>query len=126
MVKIFLGVSALVWLPYGIFCFTTPSFLGDAAGVVAQTGTGTTELRAMYGGLQAGIGLLCLVALVRPGIVRPALLMLAFLTAGLFSARLAGLFLDGDLSGYTAGALLVESLSAGLAVRLASRGEAAS
>ena len=47
--QIFLGVSALVWLPYGIFCLLQPSFLEGAAGVAASTATGTVELRAMPG-----------------------------------------------------------------------------
>lgn len=123
MVKAFLGFSALVWLPYGIYCFTTPSFLDGAAAIVAQSATGTTELRAMYGGLQAGIGLLCLVALLRPAFVRPAVVMLAFLTSGLFLTRLGGVVLDGGLSGYTAGGLFFELLSSGAAIVLLSRGD---
>ena len=54
--RIFLLVSTLVWLPYGIYCFFAPGFLAGAAGVAALSPTGRTELRAMYGGLQAGIG----------------------------------------------------------------------
>jgi hypothetical protein len=122
-VKVFLGVSVVVWLPYGLFCFVQPSFLGEVAGVVAHSATATTELRAMYGGLQAGIGVLCLIALLRVRFVRPALLALAFLCAGLFTARLAGLAVDGSISGYTAGGLVFELLSSGLAVALLLRGD---
>lgn len=124
--RIFLGFSTLVWLPYGLFCFVQPSFLNEAAGVLAGSATGTTELRAMYGGLQAGIGLLCLSALLRPAMVRPALLTLAFLTGGLFLSRLTGLLLfDGGLSGYTVGGLLFESVSAGGSIALLTRKEGA-
>jgi hypothetical protein len=126
MVKLFLGLSMLVWLPYGLYCFAEPSFLGEAAGVVGQTATGTTEIRAMYGGLQAGIGLLCLLALLRSAFARPTLIMLAFLTGGLFTARAAGLVLDGGISGYTAGALVFELLSTAAAITLLTRGSPAS
>ena len=51
--RIFLLLSALLWLPYGIYCWLHPSYLAEAAGVVFQ---GSTELRAMYGGLQAALG----------------------------------------------------------------------
>jgi hypothetical protein len=121
--RIFLGFSMLVWLPYGLFCFAVPSFLHGAAGVLAQTPTGVTELRAMYGGLQTGIGLLCLGALMRRSLVRPALVMLAFLASGLFLARVTGaVVLDGGLSGYTVGGLLFEFVSSCGALALLARG----
>jgi hypothetical protein len=49
--RAFLVCSVLVWLPYGIYCFLVPGALADYAGVVGATATGSTELRAMYGGL---------------------------------------------------------------------------
>ena len=54
--RIFLLLSALLWLPYGIYCWLHPSALAEAAGVAFQSPTGSTELRAMYGGLQAALG----------------------------------------------------------------------
>ena len=122
--RIFLGLSALIWLPYGILCFLTPEFLaGDgSAGLVAATATGSTELRAMYGGLQFAIGLLVGLAVFRPGLVQPALLMTAFLTSGLAVARLTGALIDGGFSGYTFGGLGFEILSASVAWWLLHRG----
>ncbi len=110
MDRLFLGVSALIWLPYGLYCFLTPGFLTEAAGVTAVSTTGTIELRAMYGGLQVAIGALAGAALVRASLVRPALLTIAFLGAGLFTARLAAALLGGEFSSYTAMALLLEIL----------------
>ncbi len=101
MTRAFLGLMVLVWLPYGLYCFAQPGFLVDAAGVAAATATGTTELRAMYGGLQAGLGALALAALLRPGLVRPALVAFAFLGGGLCISRLAGAALDDGWSLYT-------------------------
>jgi hypothetical protein len=118
VLRLFLGISVLIWFPYGLFCFLQPSFLGQVAGVVARSTTATTELRAMYGGLQTGIGLLCLAAFLRKSFVDSALLALAFLCAGLFTARLAGLFIDGSVSGYTAGALLFEMVFTASAIAL--------
>jgi hypothetical protein len=54
--RIFLGLSALIWLPYGLLCFFQPAGLAESAGVTFTNATGATELRAMYGGLQAAIG----------------------------------------------------------------------
>lgn len=126
--RIFLGLSALLWLPYGLFCFVQPGYLAEAAGVTIGSTTASIELRAMYGGLQVAIGLLALLAVFRPPLVRPALLMLAFLTAGLGSARLLGSALDAEVSAYTGFALCIEFASAGAAIwllRAAPRGAAA-
>jgi len=121
--RLFLAVNALLWLPYGLYCLAQPGFLGDAAtaGVVATTPTGTTELRAMYGGLQAAIGALALMATRRDDLVRTALIALGFLAAGLFSARVVGALVDGGLSSYTVGALVLESALTVLSIALLRR-----
>jgi hypothetical protein len=116
--RAFLVFSVLVWLPYSILCFFQPSFLGGAAGLVGSTPTGTTELRAMYGGAQMGIGALCAFALMRREFAPSALLMLCFLTGGLGFTRLLGLVIDGSGSAYTFGALSFEIPSTALAVVL--------
>ncbi len=105
---IFLAISAALWLPYGLYCFADPGFLEEAAGVAAGTTTGTIELRAMYGGLQAGIGTLALTAIWRETLRRPALLCIVFLCAGLALARLLGAAVAAEFSAYTIMGLLVE------------------
>jgi hypothetical protein len=123
---IFLAVSAAVWLPYGLYCFANPGFLVEAAGVAATSTTGGIELRAMYGGLQAGIGALALVAVWREALRSSALACLAFLCAGLALARLAGAVLDAELSSYTMVGLGFEVTSAGCAIALLRRRSRAS
>jgi hypothetical protein len=110
--RIFLALSTLVWLPYGLYCLFRPESLADAAGVAFHSSTGSTELRAMYGGLEAALGALTGLALLRPSLVRPALVAVAFLTTGLAVARLLGVALDGGFSSYTAMALGLEIPSA--------------
>ena len=119
--RIFLALSALLWLPYGVYCFAQPGSLAEAAGVVFQSPTGSTELRAMYGGLQAALGLLAGLAALRASLVRPALIAIAFLTAGLGSTRLLGVAIDGGLSSYTAMGLGFEFTSAAVALLLLRR-----
>ena len=119
--RAFLALPTLIWLPYGIFCFFQPGFLAGAAGVSAADATATTELRAMYGGLQAAIGVLAALALVRPSLRRPALLMLLVLGTGLGVSRLLGAVLDAGFSEYTNGAIIFELTSAGIAAWLLSR-----
>ena len=120
-IRIFLGVSALVWLPYGVFCFIQPSFLNEAAGIAAASTTASTELRAMYGGLQTAIGCFALLALLRPALARSALLMLAFLCSGLALGRLGGVLLDGGVSEYTVFGLVFEIVSSLVALFFVSR-----
>jgi hypothetical protein len=117
-VRAFLILSVAIWTPYAIYCIFAPDFLEGVAGLAASTSTGTTEIRAMYGGLQAGIGLFCLAALFRADWVRPALLMLCFLTGGLAVTRGLGLMIDGSASGYTLSALAFETLNAAAAIWL--------
>jgi hypothetical protein len=112
MARIFLGLSALLWLPYGLYCLLEPGSLDAAAGVTFRSATGSTELRAMYGGLQAALGVLAALAVVRPALVRPALVAFGFLTGGLATGRLLGVALDGGFSSYTAMALALEIPSA--------------
>lgn len=122
MIRSFLGLSAILWLPYGIYCFFQPGALVEIAGVRAVSTTATVELRAMYGGLQAAIGILAALAVFREGLQRPALLTLAFLCAGLGSARLLGAVLEGELSSYNAMGLGFELVSASAAIWLIRRG----
>ena len=75
----------------------------------------------MYGGLQAGIGSLALLAVVRPSFARPALITLAFLCVGLGVTRLSGALWDDSFSPYTSGALAIEFTSSALAIFLLSR-----
>lgn len=116
--RIFLWLETLVWLPYGIYCFLVPSSLTQSAGVAILSPTASTELRAMYGGLQTAIGVLASMGALRAEMTRPALIALAFLCGGLGSTRVLGVLLDGGLSGYTIFGLVFEFLSAAFAIRL--------
>ena len=119
--KAFLAFSAAVWLPYGLYCLLEPGSLAESAGVTATTTTGTVELRAMYGGLQAALGALALGGLLRGAWQRHALFALLFVCAGLGSARLFGAFSAADCSQYTAVALTFELGSTAIAGWLLSR-----
>jgi hypothetical protein len=106
--RIFLGLSALIWIGFGLYGFFQPGFFADAAGVTFTTPTGATDMRATYGGLATAIGALALTGLLRPDFTRHALLVLAAVGAGLGGARLIGVGLDGDLTAWTVQALVFE------------------
>jgi hypothetical protein len=120
-IQIYLMISVLIWLPYGLYCLFVPEYLDAAAGVIGATPTGTTEIRAMYGGLQASIGVMCAAALARTEMARSAMLAIVFLTSGLFLARVVGFLLDGSASDYTNGVLVFESSYALITIYLLRR-----
>ena len=119
--RVFLALFGLLSLPYGLYCFVDPGFLGPFAGVAATSTTGTVELRAMYGGLQTGFGALALLGALRPGLLRPALLATAFLCAGLGLFRLLGAIAASEVSSYTAQGLVFELGSTAIAAALLRR-----
>jgi hypothetical protein len=119
--RVFLGLVALTFAPYGVYCFFVPGSLAEAAGVVATTATGSTELRAMYGGLQTGLGLLAGLAVFRADWVRPALLVTAFVGGGLFFARITGSTLEQGWSQYTGMAMAFEATMLVVSVALLRR-----
>jgi len=112
----------LLWLPYGLVCLFQPAILEGVAGVAYTSATGSTELRAMYGGIQSALGALALAAVIRPRFSRAALTSLAVVTGGLGVARLLGTLLDGGFSAYTGVGLAVEFGSLSLCLWLLTRG----
>jgi hypothetical protein len=113
--RVFLALSGLIWFPYGIYCFFAPGYLADAAGVVSTTVTGNIELRAMYGGLQAGIGALAFAGALRPAWLPSVLFAGCFVFGGLALSRSLAAFGAGEVSPYTAFGLVFEWTSTALA-----------
>jgi hypothetical protein len=110
-IKAFLGIQALIFIPYGLYCLVNPEMLSGAAGLVANSQTGTIELQAMYGGLQTSVGVMCAMAAWQSRLQFSALTALSFIFAGLAVARVTLSLLYGDFSGYTVGAMIFESVS---------------
>lgn len=114
--RVFFALATAIWLPYGLYCFVRPEALAELAGVAAGGVTGRVELQAMYGGLQAGVGALMLVAFRRPVLRLPAYVALAFLCGGLGGARLVAAVAAGDTGPYTLGAVAFEWALTGFAL----------
>ena len=125
-VRVFLALQTLIWLPYGIVCFFVPEFPANSAGLSATSATATTELRAMYGGLQVAIGLLALFALLNAKRVHSALWCLAILIGGIGLARVLAALMAGDASTYTLGGASFEFVASAWATWLLSRRSAGS
>ena len=119
--KLFLGVSGLLFVGYGLACLAFPGIVADTTGMQLATGTATVEVRAMYGGLQTAIGLLAGLAVVREPLRVPILLCLAVLFFGLVSGRLVGIAIDPDPGSYNFVAAGYEGVSAAIALALLSK-----
>jgi hypothetical protein len=104
----FLAFTALVWLPYGRVCLFWRGHLADLAGVAAHTTTGTVELRAMYGGVSVAVGTMALIGALGAATMRSALTVVATVCAGIGLSRLLATVAAGELSSYTASALILE------------------
>jgi hypothetical protein len=81
-----------------------------------SNGDAFAEVGAMYGGLQTGVGLFCLLALMKPAFYRAGLALLAIGIGAMTLARLFSLLMATDVvSAYTYGALMYEFMTAILA-----------
>jgi uncharacterized membrane protein len=111
LIRVFLGIQALIFIPYGLYCLVQPQMLEGAAGITAVTITGVIELQAMYGGLQTAVGVLCGLAAFAERFRQGALLALLFIFAGLAVTRVSLALVHGDFSNYTLFAMIFESAS---------------
>ena len=119
--KVFLIINMLIWLPYGILCLVNPSMLSGFTGIEMTTATATTEIRAMYGGVQSAVGLICLFGLLNSAMTRSALAMVTFVFSGVACARIIGFLLDSSGTEYTYGAIGFEVVGAFLSFWLLKR-----
>ncbi|MEK7258559.1 MAG: DUF4345 family protein [Pseudomonadota bacterium] len=111
-----LWISALVFIAYGIVSLMSPAIPAGFAGLVMSNGDAAAEIGAMYGGLQTGVGIFCLVSVIRLEYYRAGLLLLVTAIGALALARLLSLLIGTDtVTAYTWGALAYEIVTAILA-----------
>jgi len=111
--KIILWVSGLIFTSYGVACLLSPELPAGYAGLTITNGDAYAEMGAMYGGLQTGFGLFCILAAIRPELHRAGLLILVFVIGALAVSRLFFAFTTTDPVGvYTWGAMGYEFTTA--------------
>jgi hypothetical protein len=114
--KVILWISALLFIGYGLVSFFFPEIPAGLVDLKITNGDAAAEIRAMYGGLQAGIGLFCLLAAVNSDLYRAGLTLLVLGVGALALGRLYSVLATTDpVSAYTNGALLFELATAVLA-----------
>ncbi len=107
--------SGVLFGLYGLACLFSPSIVAGYTGIRLPDASAATEVAAMYGGLQAGLGVLFAFCGSRSAWVQPGLLVMVVLIGSLALGRTVGLLVHG-LSDYNLAALAYESVTALLAV----------
>lgn len=114
--RLFLVVQLLLLAGFGGAYFLWPQEMGAVSGMLLMESSAITDVRAQYGALPVGLAVFLALALWRPELTRPALVLLLVLYASLALGRIAGLWLDGGAQQtFNLWAILFEVVSAGLA-----------
>ena len=111
-IKPYLIFTLLVWLPWGLICIFNTDLIASVIGVSSITESGTTDIRAMYGGVQTAIGLMAALALLNRRYFPNLLFCLAFMGSCLALSRSYGLAMDNSSTLYTWGVIAYEYFAA--------------
>ena len=114
--KFVLWFSAIVFSAYGLACLFSPALPAAYAGLEFISGDAMPEIGAMYGGLQTGFGVFCLLGALKADYYRPALMLLLLCIGGLALSRCFWAITGGaEVGSYTYGAMAYEYATAILA-----------
>ena len=114
--KTVLWVSGVIFIAYGLICLVAPDVPAGYAGLNMSDGNAMAEISAMYGGLQTGFGIFCLLAALNPNFYKPGLVLLVLCIGSLALVRISSTLLIGDpVSSYTWGAMTYEFATTALA-----------
>ncbi|MEZ4472468.1 MAG: DUF4345 family protein [bacterium] len=110
-----LGLCGLTFLAFGLGFMVAPERLLGTLGPLTATPDLLTDLRAIYGGLNLGLGIGLLAALGRPALHRPALALTACTLGAVAVGRMIGVATTGFERDLTAIFLALESVGAAAA-----------
>lgn len=95
LTQLFLLLSGMGFILIGVNTFRDPIAAMAGVELGVQSINALNEVRANYGGMQMGIGLLLISAALMTWLTRPALLALSLVTGGLVIGRLMSVMIDG-------------------------------
>jgi hypothetical protein len=110
--RVVLVVAGVFVLLAGVACLVAPASFATQAGLAA-TPSGLTEIRAFYGGLQVGLGCFLIWCSRQQGLVLAGLLLVVFAVGAIGLARVLGLLIDQEPTGYLVGNLAIEVVTVG-------------
>jgi hypothetical protein len=90
----FLIASGLAWCGFGVWLWLFPETI-NGVGLSVEGATGTIEVRAVYGGLELGLGGFLLWASRHPSRTRTGLVAALFSVAGIGMGRATGIAMEG-------------------------------
>ena len=109
LIKPYLIIMVLVWLPWGLTCIFNPGRITEVIGVTGINPTGITDMRVMYGGVQTAVGLMAAFALFNKTYLQHSLFALAFLGSSMALSRGYGMIIDDSATFYNWGVLCFEA-----------------
>lgn len=118
-----LSLAGLGFLGFGLAIVAAPEAVLAPVGISGTT-AGLIELRAFYGGLELGLAAFLFACAAKPAWREPGLWSVALGNGGIAAARLLGIGLTGEFTGFFAGALVWE-IGFTVAALLALRGRKA-
>jgi hypothetical protein len=110
-----LTLAGVGFLGFGVCLIVDPAGGLATVGIAALNPAGLIELRALYGGLELGLGVFLLLCVARPDWRRPGLWAVLLGNGGIGLTRLAGVALSGVFTPFLAVALVWELGFAALA-----------
>lgn len=113
--NIVLAISALVFIGIGLAFLTVPESMLPRVNITVPAGTALTDIRAVYGGLDLGVGLFLGFCFVRRQ-MKLGLYACAFTLGGLAAGRIIGILLQREQDAITFFLLASEVLGAALAI----------
>lgn len=102
-----LSLAALGFLGFGVAIVAAPEAVLGMVGI-SGTPAGMVELRAFYGGLELGLAAFLFACAAKPAWREAGLWSVALVNGGIAAARLLGIGLSGEFTGFFAGALVWE------------------
>ena len=118
LTRLFLLLSGLVFILIGVNTFRDPVAAMAGVELGVQSINALNEVRANYGGMQMGIGLLLVSAALMTWLTRPALLALSLVTGGLVVGRLMSIMIDGTPNSTVQALLGLEFFTTAIAIFL--------
>ena len=103
-----LMLAGMGFLGFGVWLIVDPVGGLATVGIAARNPAGLIELRALYGGLELGLGAFFLLCAARPDWQRPGLWAVLLGNGGIGLTRLAGIALSGVFTPFFAAALVWE------------------
>ena len=93
--RIVLGVTGVVFVTLGLVFFSSPPFLASLLGIEFGTVDAMNDIRAIYGGLEIGVGFFILYCARQPQLVPLGLVASTLAFGCMVLARFGSFFLDG-------------------------------